>query len=465
MKKHQVLLLLFSILNVATLKAKVEIASIFNDNMVLQQQMDVNIWGTASPNKKVTIQPTWTSTVFSTTSDKNGKWKTKISTPEAGGPYHIKISDGEEKVLSNILIGEVWLCSGQSNMEMPIKGFKNQRVDGSLKAIVTSADTQIRLCQIKRIASDAPQESCESEGKTCGPESVANFSATGYFYAKMLRQVLGVPIGIIEADWGGSAIEAWMSNESLQSITQQLKTSKNIRKKPQIQHLPNKLFNGMIHLIIGYGIKGVIWWHGANNSRQYYNYELLFRTMVNDWRNRWGIGDFSFNLAQLAPYPFNNVMGYMREAQVNCARNTPNCDIAILLDISDSTFMHGPIKEVVGERFAYIALAQTYGMKGFEYTGPIYKSMEIKKDKIRIFFDHATEGLTSYGKKLTEFEIAGKDKVFHPATAEITKEGLYVSSPDVPQPVAVRYAFQSFVTGTLFNTAGLPASSFRTDDW
>ena len=399
MKKHQVLLLLFSILNVATLKAKVEIASIFNDNMVLQQQMDVNIWGTASPNKKVTIQPTWTSTVFSTTSDKNGKWKTKISTPEAGGPYHIKISDGEEKVLSNILIGEVWLCSGQSNMEMPIKGFKNQRVDGSLKAIVTSADTQIRLCQIKRIASDAPQESCESEWKTCGPESVANFSATGYFYAKMLRQVLGVPIGIIEADWGGSAIEAWMSNESLQSITQQLKTSKNIRKKPQIQHLPNKLFNGMIHPIIGYGIKGVIWWHGANNSRQYYNYELLFRTMVNDWRNRWGIGDFSFNLAQLAPYPFNNVMGYMREAQVNCARNTPNCDIAILLDISDSTFMHGPIKEVVGERFAYIALAQTYGMKGFEYTGPIYKSMEIKKDKIRIFFDHATEGLTSYGKK------------------------------------------------------------------
>lgn len=154
----------------------------------------------------------------------------------------------------------------------------------------------------------------------------------------------------------------------------------------------------MIHPIIGYGIKGVIWWHGANNSRQYYNYELLFRTMVNDWRNRWGIGDFSFNLAQLAPYPFNNVMGYMREAQVNCARNTPNCDIAILLDISDSTFMHGPIKEVVGERFAYIALAQTYGMKGFEYTGPIYKSMEIKKDKIRIFFDHATEGLTSYGK-------------------------------------------------------------------
>ena len=254
MKKHQVLLLLFSILNVATLKAKVEIASIFNDNMVLQQQMDVNIWGTASPNKKVTIQPTWTSTVFSTTSDKNGKWKTKISTPEAGGPYHIKISDGEEKVLSNILIGEVWLCSGQSNMEMPIKGFKNQRVDGSLKAIVTSADTQIRLCQIKRIASDAPQESCESEWKTCGPESVANFSATGYFYAKMLRQVLGVSIGIIEADWGGSAIEAWMSNESLQSITQQLKTSKNIRKKPQIQHLPNKLFNGMIHPIIGYGI-------------------------------------------------------------------------------------------------------------------------------------------------------------------------------------------------------------------
>lgn len=467
MKKHQLLFLLCSLYYSGNAQAKVEMGAIFGDNMVLQQQMNVNVWGTAVPGKRITIQSGWNSDIISVMADKSGKWKTQIATPSAGGPYKIEISDGEKLTLSNILIGEVWLCSGQSNMEMPMKGFKNQRVEGSLKSIVTSNNPQIRLCRIQRNAADMPQEYCNGSWELCTPQSVSDFSAAGYFYAKMLNQVLGVPVGIIEADWGGSAIEAWISKDSLAGVNSRLRipVEKEKKKNSLIQHQPNKLFNGMIQPLVGYGMKGVIWWHGANNSKQYYNYERLFNTLVADWRARWGIGEFAFNLAQLAPYPFNDVMGYMREAQVNCAKSTPNCEIAVLLDISDRTFRHGPVKEVVGERFAYLALARTYGMKGFEYTGPLYRSMEVKDGKVQIFFDHATEGLTAMGKELTDFEIAGEDKQFHSAKAEITKSGLFVSSPDVPKPVAVRYAFQSFVTGSLFNTAGLPASSFRTDNW
>ena len=187
--------------------------------------------------------------------------------------------------------------------------------------------------------------------------------------------------------------------------------------------------------------------------------------MIADWRLRWNIGDFPFNFAQLSPYEFNDVMAYMREAQANCAKSVPNCEMAILLDVGDEKFMHTPMKEVVGERFAYLAFAKTYNMKGFEYTGPIYKSMEIVGDKIKINFDHASNGLTSKGQELTDFEISGDDRVFHPAKAEITPKGFFIYSSEVTKPVAARYGFKSFVKGSLFNLAGLPASSFRTDNW
>ncbi len=450
----------------ATLHAEISLPSIFGDHMVLQQETNAKIWGKSSPGKTVKIVSSWDDKEYSTRADSKGNWDIKILTPSAGGPYDLTISDGSVLVLKDILIGEVWLCSGQSNMEMPMKGFRNQPVAGSTEAISSSENNLIRLITVKKDKSFQRLDDFSGEWKECIPENVSGFSATAYFYGKKLQQDLGVPVGLICSSWGGTRIEPWFSKEDLQNfdwIDFPEKTKEDFSKQ-----LPAVLFNAMINPIVGYSIRGVIWYQGETNRWDPAHYDELLPAFVRDWRDEWDIGEFPFYYAQIAPYDYKKIeinSAFLREAQLKASKLIPNSGMACLMDCGERDCIHPANKEAAGNRLAYLALARTYGKGGFECESPVLDKMIIDGGIVKLTFLNAKNGLTSYGKELNNFMIAGSNKHFYPAKAVITKEGISLSSPSVSKPVAVRYAFDDFVIGDLFNTGGLPASSFRTDDW
>lgn len=466
MKKYQVLFILFSILNVAATKAKVEVASIFSNNMVLQQQMDVNIWGTASPNQKVTIKPTWSSVIFSTTSDKDGKWKTPIATPEAGGPYLIKISDGEETVLSNILIGEVWICSGQSNMEMPVQGFLGQPTNRSLETIAKAGNyPDIRFISLPQTDSPQPLSDCNTTWKVSSPENIPPLSANAYFFAKMLNEILHVPVGIVVSCWGGSSIESWMSPEALQSVDGWDRKQAEARKK--IQQRPSLLYNGMITPINKFRAKGFLWSQGEGNVQNYKLYAQLKVAMVKQWREEWEDPDMPFYFVMSAPGKGHKGKPFLVEQQIKCLDLIPNSGIVLTTDLGREFEYHYPQADIVGERLAILALSETYQIKGFPAHGPLLESVVIENGRATVTYRDTPLGLCPVGYNITGFEMAGTDRKFYPAKAQIVaKEAkVIVECEKVPQPVAVRYAFHTWYETNLMNTFGLPAQPFRTDNW
>jgi len=463
--------LTFSIITSAMVKP----ASIFTDHMVLQQQSKVAIWGWAKASTKVKIKTSWNKQNYSVTADNDGKWKVKVATPIAGGPYQIEFSDGEKLVLTDILIGEVWFCSGQSNMEMPMKGFKSQPVIGSNERILKSGNKNIRLYTVPRSSITERQENSKpSPWKSANPETVSNFSATAYFFGSLLNEMLNVPIGLINDSYGGSTIEAWMSPEELKAFHDVKIPLKGDTIK-EVSRTPTTLYNGMLYPVIGYGIKGVIWYQGESNYERPDQYENLFPAMVSSWRKNWETGEFPFYYAQIAPYNYAQLppkqagerynSAFLRDAQRKSLTKIPNSGMAVLMDIGEEKSIHPANKKQGGERLAYMALAQTYGLKGFGAFSPTYESLMIDKDKAVIKFQNVPNGLTAFGKDLTLFEMAGADKKFYPAKAVVTGSSVTVTAAQVKNPVAVRYAFRDFVTGDLFGNDGLPVSSFRTDDW
>lgn len=473
MKKAAVLLLLLC--GAFAASAAIRLPYIFTSNMVLQRSASVPVWGWATPSKTVTVTTSWNKKQYTTTSDAAGKWKLSIQTPAAGGPFQLTFSDGQSMQLDNILIGEVWLCSGQSNMEMPVKGFRGQPIIGSNETILQSRNKHIRLYTVPRSAQTIAQDTSKrSEWKEADLESVSNFSATAYYFGKLLHELLGVPIGLINVSYGGSTAEAWMNEQSLKEFSDIQVPRKNDSIKS-----PNRtatvLYNGMLHPVIGFGIKGVIWYQGESNYERPDQYESLFPAMVRQWRAQWNAGEFPFYYAQIAPYNYaqlppyrvggKNNSAFLRDAQRKALTKIPNSGMAVLLDAGDEGNIHPASKKVAGERLAYLALGKTYGLKGFGFESPTYDSLVIKGSVAEVRFANAATWLTSYGKELTGFQIAGKDKVFHPANAVIYRGTVLVSSPRVTEPVAVRYAFKDFTTAELFSTEGLPVSSFRTDNW
>ncbi|WEK17669.1 MAG: sialate O-acetylesterase [Candidatus Pedobacter colombiensis] len=454
--------------------AEVKPASIFTDHMVLQQKADVAVWGWAKNNSLVTVTPSWDKKKYTVKADANGKWKLKIATPKAGGPYEMTITDGTSITLKDILIGEVWFCGGQSNMEMPMKGFKGQPILGSNEAILKSSNSQIRLYTVPRSSITERQDNSKpSDWKIAGPEAVSNFSATAYYFGKLLSEMLQVPVGLINDSYGGSTIEAWMSPELLKSFPEVKIPSKGDTIK-EVSRTPTTLYNGMLYPAIGYGIRGAIWYQGESNQERPDRYEDLFPAMVKEWRNVWGMGEFPFHYAQIAPYKyakdpaqsgkkFNSA--FIRDAQRKSLTKIPNSGMAVLMDIGEERSIHPANKEKGGVRLAYLALGNTYGIKGFSCASPEYDSMSVKDGTAIIKFQNVANGLTSFGKPLSLFEIAGEDKVFYPAKAVLSGSSVTVSSESVKVPVAVRYAFKDFVIGDLYGNEGLPVSSFRTDDW
>ncbi|MEJ5258870.1 MAG: sialate O-acetylesterase [Anaerohalosphaeraceae bacterium] len=630
--------------------ADVRLPAILSDNMVLQRNTEVAVWGWADPDESITITHTWQPDVQVSQTVKagpDGTWKIMLKTPDAGGPYTLTIQGKNKITLQNILIGEVWFCSGQSNMEWP-----TSRIENAAPEIQAAAKyPQIRLFQVDKATAPTPQPDCSGQWKVCSPETVSSFSAIGYLFSRILCDELKVPVGMIGTYWGGTPAEAWTSRDAigafpefepqvkeLDQIKRPVLTGAQIRQlqqewneqiiqkepglpgqwysesyddsswktmpvpglwnqdgldkldgivwnrytftlpadwvqkelvlelgpiddvditwlngvkigqtdfynihrryviqpgtaragqnllairiwdhmgggglygrpeqvriypkdepdkavslagewkyklsisyndlpgymdlRPLDQNLPTVLYNAMIAPLIPYGVRGALWYQGESNCGRGEQYKRLLPAMVQDWRKKWGRGDFPFYYVQIAPYDYGNpddtASALLREAQFHILSLLSNSGMAVTMDIGNPKDIHPTNKLDVAKRLALWALAKTYGRENLVYSGPLYREMKIEGNKIRLFFDHVGSGLMAKGGPLTHFAIAGEDRKFVPAAAVIEGDTVVVSSPDVPKPVAVRYGFTNSAQPNLFNKEGLPASSFRTDNW
>jgi len=470
------IILLILILNLPFLIfAEIKLPAIFSDNMLLQQNTQVNIWGKADANKTVIIKMSWSKKTIKTIADESGNWKTSFATPATDGKSQtITISDGKTITLNNILLGELWFCSGQSNMEMPMKGFKNQPVENSNMDILNSKNANIRLFTVKRNASLVPQQDVSGQWFEASPESVREFSATAYYFGRLLNKTLNVPMGLIVSSWGGSSAEAWMSEDMLKAFPQVKipTTDEGIKDK---NRAPTMLYQAMIYPLLSMTVKGFIWYQGESNYDRANTYTEMFSTLVKGWREKWGQKDtIPFYYCQIAPYDYSLVTAkgkdvinsaYLREAQMKAESVIPKSGMAVLLDAGMKTGIHPSKKNVAGERLALLALTKTYGLKGVCSESPVYKSIEIHNDTVQVSFDHSDMWITAQGGESKLVTVAGEDKEFYPAKAWIVRSKLYVKSEQVKKPVAVRYGFENYVEGDLFGTEGLPVSSFRSDNW
>lgn len=457
-----------------SIKAEVKLPAIVSSNMVLQRNTTVVFWGWADEKEKITIEASWIEEIINIEADKEGNWQIEVKTTDSKDPQNIKIKSlTSDIILENVLFGEVWLCSGQSNMQQPIKGYNGQPTFGSVMSTAKSNNPNLRLFSVDRIGSKSPLKDVKkyTPWQQASPESVLDFSAIGYFFGEQLQQILDCPVGMIHTSWGGSSVEAWISNEVISSYQEVNLDTVDIKKGTN--KIPSALFNSMINPLVSYNIKGVLWYQGESNRKEPENYKKLFPAMVQDWRTRWSIGNFPFYFVQIAPYQYGNKEDYhaevnsafIREAQLKCLELIPNSGIAITMDLGDEYCIHPPKKKEVADRLLYNALNQTYGYKTIDYASPIYDSLEFEDGGIIVHFKNAETGIYAYDE-LNDFEIAGEDKVFYPAEAKIVKRrNVFVKSDMVTKPVAVRYAWQNWAVGTLFDTNLLPASSFRTDDW
>lgn len=468
MKTRTFILFIF-LLSFSITQAEIKVASILGDNMVLQRNTEVKLWGKAKPGQKIMIKTNWDKTKTYGVCDQEGNWLMKIKTAEAGGPYTITITSSNEKVtLKNILLGEVWLCSGQSNMELPIAGWGDQPINGSNDILLNADNNNIRLFTVKRNTSETPQESCDGKWLVSSSESVAPFSAVGYLYARQLQKRLKVPVGIINSSWAGTRIQPWLSKKIISKFPVSL-AQVSVKDTPPHQKA-SATYNGMIAPILNFAIKGAIWYQGEGNigSKEY---PALMEAMVANWRKDFGVGQFPFYFVQIAPYWYNNSKAInsaiQRDEQQKASLIIPNCGMISTMDIGEEKCIHPAEKETVAKRLAYWAFAETYGIKGISYKSPTYKSLTVKDSVAMISFDNAPNGFSTFGKEVESFEIAGQDSVFYPAKMNIVSKQVRIWSAQVKMPVAVRYGYSNFpkTNGLLYNTSGLPVPSFRTDNW
>ena len=444
----------------------------FSDGMLLQQNTDVKIWGKAAPGNKVNIHTSWNQQLYETTADADGNFTIKIKTPAASyTPYFITVSDKDSTVqINNILAGEVWLCSGQSNMVMPVKGFVNQPVFKADEILLDSKSDAIRILRIPISKEPTPQENIKGiKWETASPLSVKETSAVAYLYAKQLHKMLGVPVGIIVSAVGGTKIQAWMSKPSLADFYKNTDLLPTEAQVLTTNNTPTVLFNTMIHPLIGYGIRGMIWYQGEANRLEYKVYDSLMYQMFNDWRNRWGIGEGPVYYVQIAPWKYkaseSDAIPRLREAQEKAMALIPHSGMVCTIDIGNEYSVHPPDKLAVAKRLSLWALAKTYQVEGLNYKSPAYQAHVIKNDTVILQFNNAENGLSSFDKPITAFELAGADGKFYPAAAQIPNKSktIRLVAARVKKPVYIRYAFKDFINGNIYNTEGLPLLPFRTD--
>ena len=457
-----------------TVYGKIQLPEILQGNMVLQQNTSVKLWGKAEPDVRVTVRTSWDDKKYVVRSDADGNWLVAVNTPKAGyTPHHIDVSDGKTVRIGNVLIGEVWFCSGQSNMEMPLGGFLDSSTQGGNEAIATSHLRKgIRVATIKRAGAHIPQETCVGSWAVCSPENAPKFSAVGYYFAERLNQVLDVPVGIINCSWGGSCIEAWLPREIVKNY-EDVDLSRAEYGNRQHFHagVPTIMYNGMLSPLMNYTIKGFLWYQGEANVKRHASYADRMVTLVNCWRKDWGLGDLPFYMAEIAPFEYagkGEAAAFLREAQYRAVARLSNCGIICTNDLvypDERKQIHPCQKKEVGDRFAYMALNRYYGYKDIACDSPVYKEVTVKDSVAVLSFDHVS-GFSSYCE-YTGFEIAGEDRVFQPARAKTDYRTRTVSvwSREVKKPVAVRYCFKNFLLGNLKTNRGLPFAPFRTDNF
>ena len=490
----------------ATCSADVRVPHIFGNHMVLQRQQPIPVWGWAEPGEKITVTLS-TGDAASAAANDDGKWTVKLPAQEAGGPLTVTVKGNNTVTFADVLIGEVWICSGQSNMEWTVSSS-----DDFEKEKAAAQYPKIRHIKIPKVPKGFPQDDVEAEWTVCTPETVGSYTAAGYFFGRTLHKELDVPVGLVNSSWGGTRIEPWTPPCGFARITEladilkqveltnpangayqaklaayldtlenwlgvaktALKEERPLEPSPaypaDIQPLtshqaPTTLYNGMIHPLVPFAMRGAIWYQGESNHVEGMLYYYKMRALIDGWREIWKQGEFPFLYVQIAPYQYGSespsILPIFWEAQ-NKSLDIPNTGQVVIHDIGNLTNIHPTNKQGVGARLAAIALAKTYGREGIVYSGPMFKSLAVEGDKLRVTFDHVGSGLISRdGKPLNWFEIIGEETDFVPAKAEIDGNSVVLSSPEVKKPCAMRFAWHKLAEPNLANKEGLPAAPFR----
>jgi sialate O-acetylesterase len=483
------------------LSADVRLAALFSEHTVLQQETRVPVWGWADPGERVAV--TFRGRTVSTVTGADGRWSVRLPRQRAGGPFPLVVQGNNRLTLTNVLVGEVWIASGQSNMEWPM-----HRTFDPADAIAASADPWLRLFTVPKRKADAPIDDVEAHWKESEPGSVRDFSAVAYYFGRALRSARGVPVGLIHTSWGGSPAEVWIQHEVLaahpdyrrdildpypererrhleaierwdrEAAALKAEGNKPDRPRPGGIWKPSELYNGMIAPLAPYAMRGAIWYQGESNAGRAWQYRTLFPDLIRNWRVQWDQGPFPFLAVQLAPWDRNrnrapeliaseigeSDWAELREAQLLATRELRNVGLAVITDAGDKDDIHPARKEPVGERLALLARAIAHGER-IVANGPLYRRMRVRRDRVILDFDHVGGGLEARGGSLRGFTLCGPDGRFMPAQAEIDGRRVIVSSPLVTEPVAVRYGWADYPIVNLFNREGLPASPFRTDDF
>lgn len=457
------LLLLISFVTLNSF-SQVRLPAIFSDNMVLQRESDVSVWGWSSPGEKIFVTNSWNNNVDSVQATSFAQWNIKIKTPVAGGPYTLTIKASNTITFKNVMIGEVWVCSGQSNMEWSsLNGLPE--IDAELP---NSTNANIRFFHLPKTTAINPQDNNAGTWKNCNPESLKSFSAVAYFFGKKLQKELNVPIGLINTSWGGTPAEVWTPAEAVNNDNALKEAAAKQGVNNWWPNVAGATYNAMIYPITNFNIAGAIWYQGESNTGTASTYKKLMTTMIDSWRKAWK-KDIPFYYVEIAPFKYGNknIGALLREAQTQTLSH-PKTGMVVITDlVEDVKDIHPRQKTGVGERLAGWALAETYNKPNIAYKSPMYKNIEVNKNKATVYFDNAADGLILKGveKKATEFYIAGEDKKFLPADVKIEGDHIIVSNKQIKNPVAVRFAFSNTAIGNIFNKAGLPVNPFRTDNW
>ncbi len=443
-------------------RANVRLPHVLSSNMVLQQKSQVNLWGWCEPGEKIAITASWDQKLDSTKGSRDGRWALSLSTPAAGGPYTISIKGQNTILLDSILIGEVWVCSGQSNMEMcETWGEPDVRAE-----LPSCYNANIRFFHAPRSTADWPQNNLDGQWTVCDSDNLKHFSSVAYFFAKKLNKDLNTPIGLIEVAWGGTPAEVWTPAQLVESDAILNPAAEKEKPANGWPYKPGYCYNAMIAPLTHFTVAGFLWYQGEGNTAAPASYGRLLTTMIASWRQAWNL-PLPFYYVQIAPYTYGpkNTGGVLREQQAH-VMHVENTGMVVISDlVTDTTNVHPKNKHDVGLRLANWALADTYHRQGIAYKNPAYKSMEIKGDKIIVTCSDAPAGLVLKDKAATALFIAGEDQVFYPAEAHLKGDQLIVSAAAVKKPVAVRYQFSNAGIGNISGKEGLPLAPVRTDSW
>jgi sialate O-acetylesterase len=455
-----VLLVVFSA-NMAS--AKIVLPSVFSDNMVLQQNSEVAIWGWGDAGENLKIVADWNTTdTLKVKANNSGKWMATLKTVAAGGPYAVRIMGSNNVELKNVMLGEVWICSGQSNMEWSV----NSTILNGEEEAAKANHPNIRIFHIQKIGAEYPQQTCNATWTVCSPETMRSSSAVGYFFARELQQKLNVPVGIIVSAWGGTPAEVWIEKSRIEN-NEELYKNRYTEKYDWWPGEPGILFNSMIAPVVPFGIAGAIWYQGESNCGNHKIYASLMKTLIENWRSDFK-KEFPFYFVQIAPYNYgeSGTSEYLREQQAKTEKMVANTGMVVVSDLVDNIKdIHPRNKLDVGKRLANFALAETYRQKIGAYKSPAYQSMQVTGNEIRLTVENVLTGLKSTGKVPSQFLVAGTDQKFVPASAKIDGKTILISSKEIANPVAVRFCFDDTSMPDVFSSEGLPLAPFRTDNW